>query len=197
MFYIGISMVCMITLQKRAGHEIATFDSTRPLHLIPCMLRTLLRHNNHSTITSAEGYASWRGWEKGSTSKKNHPPTCTVHHPQQCRRLKTSRSPPLTKKFQYRQRSLIQWLYLHHCFLQAYFASHKPTTKLMNHPHQQHRARYYPMLIPLKPLLTNYKKRLIMSSTSENIPMLFWETKTIAPPNIIPLFTRHQRLTTG
>jgi hypothetical protein len=36
---------------------------------------------------------------------------------------------PLTKKFQYRQRSSIQWLYLRHCFLQAYFASHKPTPK--------------------------------------------------------------------
>jgi hypothetical protein len=33
----------------------------------------------------------------------------------------------LTKKFQYRQRSSIQWLYLRHHFLQAYFASHKPT----------------------------------------------------------------------
>jgi hypothetical protein len=33
------------------------------------------------------------------------------------------------KKFQYCQRSSIQWLYLCHPFLQAYFASHKPTIK--------------------------------------------------------------------
>ncbi len=34
------------------------------------------------------------------------------------------------------------------------------------------------------------------STSSENITMLSWETTTIAPPNIIPLFTRHQRLAT-
>jgi hypothetical protein len=72
-FYVGISMVCMITLQKRAGHEIAAFDSTRPSHLIPCRPRTLLQHNNHSNITSAEGYPSRRGWENGSTPKKPSP----------------------------------------------------------------------------------------------------------------------------
>ncbi len=76
-------------------------------------------------------------------------------------------------------------------------ATNQPS-KLYNHPHQQHRAKYHPMLIPLKPLPTNYQKRLIMSSTSsENISTLSWETKTIAPPNIIPLFTRHQRLVTS
>ncbi len=75
-------------------------------------------------------------------------------------------------------------------------ATNQPS-KLMNHPHQRHRAKYYPMSIPLKPLLTNFKKRLVMSLTSsENITTLSWETKTLAPPNIIPLFTRHQRLAT-
>ena len=54
--------------------------------------------------------------------------------------------------------------------------------KLMNHPHQQHRARYYSTLIPLKPLPTNYQKRLIMSSTSENIPTLFGKQRQLHLP---------------
>jgi hypothetical protein len=80
-FYVGISMVCMITLRKRAGHEIGAFDATQPSHLISCLPRTLLQHNNHSTITSAEGYAFQRGWKKGSTPKKNIPPlTRSITH---------------------------------------------------------------------------------------------------------------------
>ncbi len=163
----------MITLQKRAGHEIATFDVTRPSHLIPCPPRTLLQHNNHSTITSAEGYASRHGWGKGSIPKKTIPPlTRSITHDNAndwrhqdhhlwWRSLNTAKGP-----------------WYNGCI--SAIASSKHTlpatnqpTKLMNHPHQWHRSRYYPTLIPLKPLPTNYQKWLIMSSTSsENIPML-------------------------
>jgi hypothetical protein len=122
-------MVRMITLRKRAGHEIAAFDATRPSSITPCPPRTPLLHNNLSTITSTGGYAFRHGWEKCLTPKKNHPPTCKVHHPRQCQQLKPLRSPPPTKNFQNCRRSSIKWLYLHHCFLQAYFARHKPTTE--------------------------------------------------------------------
>ncbi len=190
-------MVCMITLRKRAGHEIAAFDATRPSHLIPCLPRTLLQHNNHCTITSSEGYASRRGWEKAQLLKKPIAPLARSitqdnannwrhqdHHLWQ-RSFNNAKGPQYSG-----------------CISAITSSKHTlPATnqppKLMNHPHQGHRARYYPTLIPLKPLQTNYQKWLIMSSTSsENIPMLSWETKTIAPPNIILLFTRHQRLAT-
>ncbi len=188
----------MITLQKRAGHEIAALDATQPSHLIPCPPRTLLRHNNHSTITSAEGYASWRGWEKGSTPKKTIPTLAWSithdnaddwrhqdHHLWR-RSFNTAKGP------QYNG-----CIYAITSSKHTLPATNQPS-KLMNHPHQRHRAKYYLMLIPLKPLPTNYPKRLIMSSTySENITTLSWKTTTIAPPNIIPLFTKHQRLATG
>ncbi len=57
-FYVGISMVCMITLQKRASREIAPFDATRPLHLIP-----LLDLRSSVVFDVKVTYHLWVSWD--------------------------------------------------------------------------------------------------------------------------------------
>ena len=114
-------MVRMFLLKRSGDHGIAVstaaVDPSYRRPPTPTTISTI----QFSLLVIASMGTPRRRWEKGSTPKKNHPPSpCMTRHPKRRRRAQPSPAPPsYTIHYRYCSRFLIQWLYLRHCFVTA------------------------------------------------------------------------------
>jgi hypothetical protein len=115
--YIGITMVWMILLKRRVKHETTNGTAFSSLLCLPHLPRPPQHHIIVPPPTSTGMGMPRHQWEKGSTPKKNHPPTtcttrCSTH-----RQTRALKQPPPVINYRHHSCFLIQWLYLRHRFL--------------------------------------------------------------------------------
>jgi hypothetical protein len=134
-FYVGVNMVRMILLKWRGNHGIAigaAIDDL-PCHHQPTPTPKLI--TPLPPVNTGMGTPR-RRWEKGSTPKKTHPPPpCTTRSLRRQRMQPSKASSSQAIHYRYRSRSLIQWLYLRHRFINPYLSQDPPPKPTLQSNH--------------------------------------------------------------
>jgi len=129
--------IWMIILKRRMHHEIAINAAVDDL---PRHLKSPPPPQFITPLPSVDTKMGTprRQWEKGSTPTKTHPPSpCTTRRSKR-RRMRASKTLPPVIHYRHHSRSSIQWLYLRHCFVQAYlYQCHLSDTHTETQPAHQ------------------------------------------------------------